>query len=63
MRILILGGSGMFGHRLWLNLSKEHKTWVTVRGDGSQIPDHVMSPRKYLRTDVDAINFDQFLLC
>ena len=61
MRILILGGSGMLGHRLWLNLSKEHETWVTVRGDGSQIPDHVIFPRKYLRTNVDALNFDQVI--
>jgi nucleoside-diphosphate-sugar epimerase len=31
MRILIFGGSGMLGHRLWINLSKKHEVWVTVR--------------------------------
>ena len=61
MKILILGGSGMLGHRLWLNLSKEHETWITVRGDGSRIPDHPVFPRKYIRTDVDALNFDQVI--
>ena len=38
MKILILGGSGMLGHRLWLNLRKEHETWVTVRGNTSDLP-------------------------
>jgi dTDP-4-dehydrorhamnose reductase len=59
MKILILGGSGMLGHRLWVNLSQKHETWVTVRGDASQIPDLPEFPRKYIRTDVDALNFDQ----
>ncbi len=59
MRVLILGGSGMLGHRLWFNLSKVHETWVTVRGNGSQIPEHPLLPRKYIRADVDALNFDQ----
>lgn len=31
MRILILGGSGMLGHRLWLSLSRQHKTWASLR--------------------------------
>jgi len=61
MKILILGGSGMLGHRLWLNLSKEHETWVTVRGDGSEIPDTPEFPRKYVRPMVDALNFDQVI--
>ena len=59
MKILILGGSGMLGHRLWINLSKEHETWVTVRGEASKIPDLAEFPRKYIRADVDALNFDQ----
>lgn len=31
MRILILGGTGMIGHRLWLELSKNFDTFATVR--------------------------------
>jgi dTDP-4-dehydrorhamnose reductase len=61
MKILILGGSGMLGHRLWINLSKVHETWVTVRGDGSEIPDASEFPRKYIRPIVDALNFDQVI--
>jgi len=31
MKILILGGTGMIGHRLWLELSKTFETYATVR--------------------------------
>ena len=48
MKILILGGSGMLGHRLWLNLTRHHETWVTLRGDGSEIPNLTEFPRKYI---------------
>lgn len=61
MKILILGGSGMLGHRLWINLSKFHETWVTVRGDGSELPDMPEFPRQYIRAMVDALNFDQVI--
>jgi dTDP-4-dehydrorhamnose reductase len=40
MRILILGGSGMIGHRLWLAAHDEHETWVTLRG---RLADHPWS--------------------
>ncbi|MBI5296376.1 MAG: SDR family oxidoreductase [Chloroflexi bacterium] len=59
MKILILGGSGMLGHRLWLDLGKEHETWVTVRNDGAEIPAHANFPRKYIRPYVDARTFDE----
>ncbi len=61
MKILILGGSGMLGHRLWYNLSKEHDTWVTVRGNGSELPDIPEFPRERIRTMVDALYFDQVI--
>jgi len=59
MKILILGGSGMLGHRLWINLRKEHEVWVTVRQTSSPFPPHRDFPSAYVRTDVDASNFDQ----
>jgi dTDP-4-dehydrorhamnose reductase len=59
MKILILGGSGMLGHRLWINLRKEHEVWVTVRQTSSPFPAAPEFPAKYIRTDVDANNFDQ----
>lgn len=59
MKILILGGSGMLGHRLWINLRKEHEVWVTVRQVSSPFPTHPDFPSAYIRPDVDASNFDQ----
>jgi dTDP-4-dehydrorhamnose reductase len=55
MKILILGGSGMLGHRLWINLSQSHETWVTVRGEGSEFPNMPEFPKKYIRPHVDAL--------
>ncbi len=59
MKILILGGSGMLGHRLWINLSKTHETWITIRGEPEKFPDLPEFPHQYIRGDVDALNFDQ----
>lgn len=59
MKILILGGTGMLGHRLWLNLSRVHETWVTVRGDASAFPDLPEFPRKHILPHVDALILDQ----
>jgi dTDP-4-dehydrorhamnose reductase len=49
----------MLGHRLWLNLRKEHEVWVTVRQTSSPFPDKPEFPVRYVRADVDASNFDQ----
>lgn len=35
MKILILGGTGMLGHRLFLNLRQSHDVWVTTRFDNT----------------------------
>ena len=59
MKILILGGTGMLGHRLWLNLSQVHETWVTSRGDAAAFPDLPEFPRKYIRPHVNALLLDQ----
>ena len=59
MKILVLGGTGMLGHRLWLNLRQAYETWVTVRGDASQFPDLAEFPKNYIRTHVDAFIFEQ----
>jgi dTDP-4-dehydrorhamnose reductase len=61
MKILILGGSGMLGHRLWIDLRKQHETWVTLRGTVNEFPDTPKFPREFIRTNVDALNFDQVM--
>ena len=59
MKILILGGSGMLGHRLWLNLRKEHEVWVTVRGERNPFPDSLDFPAERVRYRVEGLIFDE----
>ena len=59
MRILILGGSGMLGHRLWLKLQSKHDTWVTTRGKPPHFPDHPEFPIDKIIKNVDALIFDE----
>ena len=57
MRILILGGTGMLGHRLWMDLSPIHETHVAIRGSGEQVPVRRELPRGLLHEGVDAASF------
>lgn len=59
MKILILGGSGMLGHRLWINLRKEHEVWVTVRGEHNPFPEVPEFPQEFIRYRVDGMIFDE----
>lgn len=59
MKILILGGSGMLGHRLWMNLSKHHEVWVTVRGEHNPFPAVPQFPEAFIRYRVDGLMFEE----
>lgn len=59
MRILILGGSGMLGHRLWVELSKGYTTWMTLRSSASVMPDLPGVDRHYICEHVEATNLDE----
>lgn len=59
MNILILGGSGMLGHRLWLNLRREHEVWVTVRGEHNPFPAMAEFPTEHIRYRVDGLVFEE----
>ncbi len=59
MKILILGGTGMLGHRLWLDLSQQHDVWATARGSASSLPDFL--PKQRLVPHVDAASFDSIV--
>lgn len=59
MKILILGGSGMLGHRLWINLRKEHDVWVTVRGEQNPFPNSPDFPSEHIRYRVDGLIFEE----
>ena len=59
MKILILGGSGMLGHRLWMNLRKNHEVWVTVRGEHNPFPHISEFPEEFIRYRVDGLMFEE----
>lgn len=58
MKCLILGGSGMLGHRLWINLRQAHETWVTVRGTAQVFPQHPDFDPSYVIEQIDALRQD-----
>lgn len=39
MTLLILGGGGMLGHKLWQTAAPRLDTWVTMRDEGGSLPD------------------------
>ncbi|MDO9085175.1 MAG: SDR family oxidoreductase [Anaerolineaceae bacterium] len=59
MKILILGGSGMLGHRLWMNLRKNHEVWITVRGEHNPFPHIPEFPEEFIRYRVDGLMFEE----
>jgi dTDP-4-dehydrorhamnose reductase len=61
MKIMILGGSGMLGHRLWIDLSRAHDVWVTVRTSASMMPDLPGMDRSRIRDYVDMLDFDNVM--
>jgi dTDP-4-dehydrorhamnose reductase len=61
MRVLLLGGTGMLGHRLWINLQKEHEVWVTVRGEGNPFPAVPRFPADRIVHRVDGLTSDDVI--
>jgi dTDP-4-dehydrorhamnose reductase len=61
MKIPIVGGWGMLGHRLWIELSKAHEVWVTVRSSASSLPDLPGVDRSHIRASVDMLDFDNVI--
>jgi dTDP-4-dehydrorhamnose reductase len=59
MKILILGGTGMLGHRLWIHLRREHEVWVTVREDHNPFPNMLEFPEEYIHYGVDGLVIDE----
>jgi dTDP-4-dehydrorhamnose reductase len=57
MKILILGGSGMLGHRLWLELSQSHETWATLRA-AAELARHPAFDLKRACAPVDVLRRD-----
>jgi dTDP-4-dehydrorhamnose reductase len=58
MRILILGGGGMLGHRLVADLQKDFEIWATLRGSLRSYERYgLLDPERTL-SGIDALNFD-----
>ena len=62
MRILILGGNGMIGHKMYQTISKIHKdAWVTLRKSLSNYSySDIYNPEKVI-DNIDLINFQIIL--
>ena len=61
MRVLILGGAGMLGHKLWQLYCDRFDTWVTVRSNFHDYARyHLFDPERMLG-GVDAFDFDTVL--
>ena len=58
MRVLILGGSGMLGHKLWQVCNDRFDAWVTVRGNYRAYAKYNLFDTQRLLGGVDAFNFD-----
>ena len=58
MKILIVGGTGMLGHRLWMDLSAAHDVWGTVRASADSLPSLKGIVRANIRENVDALHFE-----
>ena len=58
MRILVLGGAGMLGHKLWQVFQECFDTWVTVRSSYSAYARYSLFDQDRVLGDVDVFNFD-----
>jgi dTDP-4-dehydrorhamnose reductase len=56
MRLLILGGGGMLGHKLWQTAAPRLDTWATLRDAGQGLPEGF--DRSRIVSGVDAEHFD-----
>lgn len=61
MRVLILGGTGMLGHRLWMDLGRTHETWATIRGPAAALPDLPGIDRGRAIEGVEALQFESVM--
>ncbi|MDD0852524.1 SDR family oxidoreductase [Halobacteriovorax sp. GB3] len=58
MKILVIGGTGMLGHRLWSSLSKNHDVYATVRNKVSELNHLPHIDLEKAITDVDVNNLN-----
>ena len=57
MRVLILGASGMLGHKLWQVFQDRFETWATVRSSYDEYSRFALFHPERLLGGVDALDF------
>jgi len=60
-RVLILGGSGMLGHKLYQVISKKYSTFVTFRNYSEKIQNTNIFKNEEVINNVDAFQFDSII--
>lgn len=61
MRILVLGGTGMLGHKLVQRLSAQHDVWTTVRGSRQSFARYGLLNEDSILAGVDAADVDSLV--
>lgn len=61
MKVLILGGNGMLGHKLWQIFQDRFNSWVTVRSNYAQYARYQFFSQKRMIGGVDVFNFDSVI--
>ena len=61
MKVLIFGGSGMLGHKLWQVLRERFNCWVTVRSLYAYYSRFNLFSEDKLIDKVNVLNFDSIL--
>ena len=59
MRVLVLGGSGMLGHKLIQVLGKSFEVFTTIRSDFEKCSRYRIFDKNKTFENVDAENFDE----
>ena len=61
MKVLVLGGEGMLGHKMWQVLSQHFDTYVTMRQPASAYSQFEIFDLDRIRGGVNCLNFDDII--
>jgi len=61
MKVLVLGGEGMLGHKMWQVLSQHFETYVTMRQPVSAYSHYGIFDLERAKGGIDCLNFDSIV--
>ena len=61
MKVLVLGGHGMLGHKMWQVLSQHFDTYVTMRQPASNYSRFEIFDLDRIRGEINCLNFDSIV--